>query len=71
MLTAELLRLSGGLPAGLRDAASRFATVLPDFRYLKEPAAAERRIEASPALVALDDEFREVTWLLAKYATWR
>lgn len=60
VLTAELLRLSSGLPAGLRDTNSRFAPVLPDFRYLKEPAAAERRIEASPGLVALDDEFREV-----------
>lgn len=60
VLTAELLRLSGGLPAALRDGRSRFAPVLPDFAYLKDAAAAERRIEASPALAALDDEFREV-----------
>lgn len=66
VLTAELLRLSSGLPAGLRDTSSRFAPVLPDFRYLKEPAAAERRIEASPGLVALDDEFREVRAGLVK-----
>ncbi len=38
----------------------RFDAVLPDFNYLKDPATAERAIEASPALVALDDEFREV-----------
>lgn len=60
MLIAELLRLSGELPAGLRDSRSRFAPVLPDFAYLKDAAAAERRVEASPALTALDDEFREV-----------
>jgi Hereditary spastic paraplegia protein strumpellin len=60
VLTAEVLRLSGEMPAALRDAQSRFARVLPDFAYLKDAAAAERRIEASAPLTALDDEFREV-----------
>lgn len=60
VLTAELLRLSGEMPTALRDAQSRFARVLPDFAYLKDASAAERRIEASAPLTALDDEFREV-----------
>ena len=60
VLTAELLRLSGEMPAALRDAQSRFAPVLPDFAYLKDAAAAEQRIEISAPLTALDDEFREV-----------
>lgn len=42
----------------------RFAPVLPDFDYLRDSAEAERAIEASPALVALDDEFREVQFRL-------
>ena len=40
VLIADLLRLAGNVPAALRDPASRFAPVLPDFRYLKVPRLA-------------------------------
>ena len=60
MLVADLLRLSSALPASLQGAASRYAPVLFDFRYLKDPEGHERRIEADRQLAALDDMFREV-----------
>ena len=43
-----------GHPAG-----ARFAPVAFDFGYFKEAEAAERRIEASRELSALDEELRE------------
>ena len=60
VLVADLLRLSGALPAPLTGGASRYAPVLFDFRYLKDPEGQERRIEADSRLSALDDRFREV-----------
>ena len=43
-----------GHPAG-----ARFTPVAFDFGYFKEAEAAERRIEASRELSALDEELRE------------
>ena len=63
MLVADLLRLSAALPPALIGGASSpsaSSPVLFDFRYLKDPEAAERRVEADRHLAALDDAFREV-----------
>ena len=34
--------------------------MLFDFRYFKNPEGHEQRLEASPTLASLDEEFREV-----------
>ena len=59
VLVADLLRLSAALPPALAGGASPSAPVLFDFRYLKDPEAHERRVEADRQLAALDDRFRE------------
>ena len=59
VLVADILRLSAALPPALAGGASPSAPVLFDFRYLKDPEAHERRVEADRQLAALDDCFRE------------
>ena len=59
VLVADLLRLSAALPPALAGGASPSAPVLFDFRYLKDPEAHERRVEADRQSAALDDRFRE------------
>ncbi|KAL3702168.1 hypothetical protein R1sor_020190 [Riccia sorocarpa] len=59
-LIAELLRLSDHVPPVFHPSPdSRFAAVIFDLRYLKSPELIEERLEASPDLLALDEEFRE------------
>lgn len=61
-LLAETLRLGDELPPALipgHAAGARFAPVAFDFGYFKEAEAAERRIEASRELSALDEELRQ------------
>ena len=45
----------------MQGGASRYAPVLIDFQYLKDPEGFERRIEGDRRLAALDDRFREVS----------
>jgi WASH complex subunit strumpellin len=60
-LQAEILQLSSALPPELQPgAASKYAPILFDFRYFKDPDAHEAKVEASRELTALDEEFREV-----------
>ncbi|KAK9819738.1 hypothetical protein WJX72_001772 [[Myrmecia] bisecta] len=61
VLLARLLSLSSRLPKALLNegSSSQYAPVLFDFRYFKEAEVYERRIEASPDHVALDEGFRE------------
>ncbi len=62
-LLAKLFRISKEQPAPLRPQGvteGRFAPVLFDYRYFKEKAALEAKIEATPELQQLDDQFREV-----------
>ena len=63
VLVADLLRLSAALPPALAGGASPSAPVLFDFRYLQDPEAHERRVEADRQLAALDDRFREARFL--------
>ena len=61
-LLAEALRLGDELPPALvpgHPAGARFAPVAFNFGYFKEAEVAERRMEASRELSALDEELRE------------
>ena len=62
-------RAAGGDPAAQQLPAAgtaagrgptKFAPILFDFRYFKDPDAHEARLDASRELSALDEEFREV-----------
>lgn len=59
-LLAEILQLSSSLPAALQASSGKFAPILYDFRFFRDPDAHERKIEASQELTDLDEEFREV-----------
>ncbi len=59
-LLAEILQLSSSLPAALRASGGKFAPILYDFQFFRDPDAHERKIEASQELTDLDEEFREV-----------
>lgn len=59
-LLAELLQLSSSLPTALQPGATKFAPILFDFRYFRDPDAHDQKVEASRELTALDEEFREV-----------
>ena len=59
----RLMEVSEQLPKDLyasSASASRYHPILFDFAYLKAIEACEKRIDASPSLVAIDQEFREV-----------
>ncbi|KAK9917364.1 hypothetical protein WJX75_003552 [Coccomyxa subellipsoidea] len=58
-LLAELLQLSSSLPTALQPGATKFAPILFDFRYFRDPDAHDQKVEASRELTALDEEFRE------------
>lgn len=59
-LLAEILQLSSTLPAALQSPGCKFAPILFDFRFFRDPDAHERKVEASQELTDLDEEFREV-----------
>ena len=64
-LVARVLKVGNLLPAVFAAPEAGYAAVLQDLRYLKDPAHHERRIEGSPALLAIDDYLREVLFLIA------
>lgn len=59
-LLAEVLQLSSSLPPALQPATTKFAPILFDFRYFRDPDAHDQKVEASRELTSLDEEFREV-----------
>lgn len=61
-LLADLYRTSKELPSALSQGAlaeGRYAAILFDYRYFRDRLALEQKIEASPELQQLDDQFRE------------
>ena len=65
-IITELLRLSDHIPPAFIQpksvkptARSKYAAVLFDFSYLKNPEDFDEKIDNSPDLVDLDEEFRE------------
>ena len=63
-LLADLHSLSKSLPQALRwgpMTEGRYAPILFDYRYFKDRISLEQKIEASPELQVLDDQFREVS----------
>jgi len=59
-LLAQILQLSSSLPADLQSSGGKFAPILVEFQFFRDPDAHERKIEASQELTDLDEEFREV-----------
>lgn len=59
-LLAQILQLSSSLPADWQSSGGKFAPILFEFQFFRDPDAHERKIEASQELTDLDEEFREV-----------
>lgn len=59
-LLAEILQLTSSLPPALQPSATKYAPILFDFRYFRDPDAHDQKIETSRELASLDEEFREV-----------
>ncbi|CAL8464950.1 g4485 [Coccomyxa elongata] len=58
-LLAEILQLTSSLPPALQPSATKYAPILFDFRYFRDPDAHDQKIESSRELASLDEEFRE------------
>jgi WASH complex subunit strumpellin len=62
-IIAELLRLSDFIPPVFRlesrEEQERYRFILPDFSYFEGPEYYETKIDSSPELQDIDDEFRE------------
>ena len=56
----QILQLSSTLPAALQSPGDKFAPVLFDFRFFRDPDAYERKVECNQELTELDEDFREV-----------
>jgi WASH complex subunit strumpellin len=55
-IIAELLRMSQNIPPDVLNP-SQFAPILFDFEYLKNSEEAEKRLNATPGMLDLDQEF--------------
>ena len=69
-LLARILQLSSTLPAALQSPGDKFAPVLFDFRFFRDPDAHERKVECDQELTELDEDFREVR-MQAKHSSCR
>ena len=68
VLLSDLYRVSKELPQALSPEAllyGSYAPILFDYRYFKDRTALERKVEGSTELQLLDDQFKEVSPILA------